>query len=211
MFPGNGLGALNESAMPGESASPLQLDYYRQKINEFQNVLVQMDAAAEGAQGLIDMGFDDAELVNDLNSLLAEYDLKKGFFRTAAEGLNFAISGVNLIGANFPSVKVPRGMNAIPLVAAAGIAAALAVAAGLIVWGRDWIKSVDERARRSQILQALPAGAQRSQAALEMAKIDGAVREADASPLGSIAQIVKYVAIAGLIYFGFQTFKTMKA
>lgn len=210
MFPA-GLGAVNQSTMPGETASPLQLDYYRQKIIEFQNVLVQLDQAADGAQGLVDLQINDPELNDDLNSLLAEYDLKKGFFRTAAEGLNFAISGVNLIGANFPSVQVPRGLNAIPLVAAAGIAAALAVAAGLVVWGRDWIKAVNERAARSQILQAIPEGAQRTAAANELLKIDGAVKEADASPLGSIANIVKYIAIAGLIYFGLQSFKSMKA
>jgi len=206
----NSLGALNESAVPGDTASPIQLDYYRQKVIEFQNVLVQMDSAAEGAGDLIYI-VDDVSLLEDLTALLAEYDLKKGFFRTAAEALNLAISGVNLVGGNFPEVKIPRGMNAIPLVAAAGIAAALAVAAGLIVWGRDWIKSVDERARRSQILAALPEGPQRAQAAQAMAKIDGAVREADASPLGSIAQIVKWVAIAGLVYFGLQTFKQLKA
>jgi len=210
MFPA-GLGALNESAMPGETASPVQLDYYRQKIVEFQNVLIQLDMAADGAQGLIDLQLNDPQLNDDLNSLLAEYDLKKGFFRTTAEGLNFAISGVNLIGANFPSVQVPRGLNAVPLVAAAGIAAALAVAAGLVVWGRDWIKAVNERAARSQILQAIPEGAQRAAAAQELLKIDNAVKEADASPLGSIANIVKWVAIAGLVYFGLQSFKSMKA
>jgi hypothetical protein len=207
----NTLGAVGRSDLEQDAATPLQLDYYRQKINEFQNVLVQMDSAAEGAQGLIDIGVSDVSLLEDLNTLLAEYDLKKGFFRTAAEGLNFAISGVNLVGADFPNIKIPRGMNAIPLVAAAGIAAALAVAAGLIVWGRDWIKSVDERARRSQILEALPEGPQRAQAAQAMALIDGAVREADSSPLGSIANIVKWVAIAGLVYFGLQTFKSLKA
>jgi len=210
MFP-NSLGAVGRSDLEQDEASPLQLSYYRQKINEFQNVLVQLDSAAEGAQGLIDIGVSDVSLLEDLNALLAEYDLKKGFFRTAAEGLNLAINGVNLVGADFPNIKIPRGMNAIPLVAAAGIAAALAVAAGLIVWGRDWIKSVDERARRSQILEALPEGPQRAQAAQSMAKIDGAVREADASPLGSIANIVKWVAIAGLVYFGLQTFKELKA
>jgi len=201
----NTLGAVGQSEMPGDTASPIQLDYYRQKIVEFQNVLVQMDSAAEGAGDLIYI-VDDVALLEDLNALLAEYDIKKGYFRTAAEALNLAISGVNLVGANFPAVKIPKGMNAVPLVAAAGIAAALVVAAGLIVWGRDWIKSVDERARRSQILAALPAGPQRDEAARAMAKIDGAVREADASPLGSIAQIVKWVAIAGLVYFGLQTF-----
>lgn len=207
---GQTLGAVGQSEMPGDTASPIQLDYYRQKIVEFQNVLVQMDSAAEGAGDLIYIS-NDAALLEDLNALLAEYDLKKGYFRTAAEALNLAISGVNLVGANFPAVKIPRGMNAVPLVAAAGIAAALAVAAGLIVWGRDWIKSVDERARRSQILEALQEGPQRAEAAQAMAKIDGAVREADASPLGSIAQIVKWVAIAGLVYFGLQTFKQLKA
>lgn len=207
----NNLGAVGRSDLEQDEATPLQLNYYRQKINEFQNVLVQMDSAAEGAQGLIDIGVSDVSLLEDLNALLAEYDLKKGFFRTAAEGLNFAISGVNLVGADFPNIKIPRGMNAIPLVAAAGIAAALAVAAGLIVWGRDWIKAVDERARRSQILEALPEGPQRAQAAQAMMLIDGAVREADANPLGSIANIVKWVAIAGLVYFGLQTFKELKA
>jgi hypothetical protein len=204
-------GAVDDSTAPVETATPLQLDYYRQKIVEFQNVLVQMDATADGAQGLINLQIDDPELNGDLNSLLAEYDLKKGLFRTAAEGLNFAISGVNLIGANFPSVNIPRGLNAIPLVAAAGIAGALAVAAGLIVWGRDWIKAVNERAARSQLLQTIPAGAQRTAVAQELLKIDAATKESDASPLGSIANIVKYVAIAGLIYFGLQTFKKMKA
>jgi len=207
---GRSLGVMEESAVPGDTASPIQLDYYRQKIVEFQNVLVQMDAAAEGAGDLI-YTVDDPALLEDLNALLAEYDLKKGYFRTAAEALNLAISGVNLVGANFPAIRIPKGMNAVPLVAAAGIAAALVVAAGLVVWGRDWIKSVDERARRSQILEALPAGPQRAEAARAMAKIDGAVREADASPLGSIAQIVKWVAIAGLVYFGLQTFKELKA
>ena len=207
----NNLGAVGRSDLEQDTATPLQLDYYRQKIVEFQNVLVQMDSAAEGAQGLIDAGVNDVSLLEDLNALLAEYDLKKGYFRTAAEGLNFAISGVNLVGADFPKVKIPRGMNAFPIIAAAGVAAALAVAAGLIVWGRDWIKSVDERARRSQILQALPEGPQRAQAARAMAKIDGAVREAEESPLGSIASIVKWVAVAAVIYFGLQTFKELKA
>ena len=210
MFP-NTLGAVGRSDLEQDEATPLQLDYYRQKINEFQNVLVQMDSAAEGAQGLIDIGVNDVSLLEDLNALLAEYDLKKGFFRTAAEGLNFAISGVNLVGADFPDIKIPRGMNAIPLVAAAGIAAALAVAAGLIVWGRDWIKSVDERARRSQILEALPEGPQRADAARAMALIDGAVRQAEESPLASVANIVKWVAVAAVIYFGLQTFKELKA
>ena len=44
-----------------------------------------------------------------------------------------------------------------------------------------------------------------------MAKIDGAVREAEESPLASVANIVKWVAVAAVIYFGLQTFKELKA
>jgi hypothetical protein len=205
MFPG-GLGAVTE-----ETVSPLQLDYYRQKIVEFQNILVQMDATANGLRGLRDLQIDDADLNNDINSLLTEYDQKKSSFVRAAEGLNFAVSSVNLIGANFPSVNIPRGLNAIPIVAIGGFSVALAVVAGLVIWGRDWIKSSDELAKRQQILDAVPDAASKAAAALELARIDAAAKESDASPLGSIANIVKYVAIAGLIYFGLQSFKSMKA
>jgi len=211
MFPG-GLGAVSDSAVPGETSSPLQLDYYRQKIVEFQNVLVQMDTTAEGLQGLLDLQIDDQKLNSDINALLAEYDLKKASFRTAAEGLNLAINSVNYLGAGFPVVKVPSGLNALPAVLLyGGIAAALAVIAGLVVWGRDWIANSQELARRDQIFAAMPDAASKAAAARELMKIDGAVRELDASPLGSIANIVKYVAIAAVIYFGLQTFKTMKA
>ena len=77
---GHSLGVMEESAVPGDTASPIQLDYYRQKIVEFQNVLVQMDSAAEGAGDLIYI-VDDVALLEDLNALLAEYDLKKGYFK----------------------------------------------------------------------------------------------------------------------------------
>jgi hypothetical protein len=201
------LGALSETA-PVETATPLQLDYYRQKIVEFQNVLYQLDEAARGAQNLLDLQINDAQLNDDLNGWLANYDLKKGLFRTAAEGLNFAISGVNLVGANFPVLKVPSGLGVFPFV---GVAAAVAGIAGLVVWGRDAIQVLDGYLKRSQILRATPEGAQRAAVAQELARIDAAAKEADASPLGSIANIVKYVAIAAVIYFGLQTFKTMKA
>lgn len=204
-------GALSSTPDHGETASPLQLDYYRQKIVEFQNVLVQMDATASGLRGLLDLQIDDPELNNDINSLLTEYDQKKVSFVRAAEGLNFAVSSVNLIGANFPSVSVPRGLNAIPVIAIGGFSVALAVVAGLVIWGRDWIKSSDELAKRKQILDAMPDAASRAAAAFELARIDSAAKESDASPLGSIANVVKWVAIAGLIYFGLQSFKSMKA
>jgi hypothetical protein len=204
-------GAVDDSTMPVETATPLQLDYYRQKIVEFQNVLVQMDATANGLRGLLDLQIDDPQLKNDINSLLTEYDQKKASFVRAAEGLNFAVSSVNLIGANFPSVNIPRGLNAIPLVAIGGFSVALAVVAGLVIWGRDWIKSSDELAKRQQILDAVPDAASKAAAALELARIDAAAKASDENPLGSIANIVKYVAIAGLIYFGLQSFKSMKA
>jgi hypothetical protein len=201
-------GAVDDSTTPVETASPLQLDYYRQKIVEFQNILYQLDEAARGAQGILDLQLNDAELNDNLNAWLANYDLKKSTFRTTAEALNFAISGANYVGANFPVLKVPSGLGALPLV---GYAAVISVVAGLVIWGRDAIQVLDGYFKRSQILQSIPDGPQRAAAALELARIDSAAKASDESPLGSIANIVKYVAIAAVIYFGLQTFKTMKA
>jgi len=185
--------------------TPFQLDYYRNKVVEFQNVLNQLDASAVQAMFLIDEDISP-ELTADLQNYLFQYDQKKSQFRTAAEALNFAINGANQIGANFPTLKIPSTLGFVPLAAGAAIAGALAVAAALIVWGREWIAGLNERLRDKQILDNVPAD-KKAQVAESILKIEQAQKAADASPLTSIANIVKWVGIAAVAYFALTAYQ----
>ena len=185
--------------------TPFQLDYYRNKVVEFQNVLNQLDETAFQARFLIDQDIDP-ELTAELQDYLLQYDDKKGSFRTAAEALNFAINGANQIGANFPIVKIPSGLGFVPLAAGAAIAGALAVAAALIVWGREWIAGLNDRLKAKTILDSVPPE-KRPQVAESILKIDQAQKAADASPLSSIANIVKWVGIAAVAYFALTAYQ----
>ena len=196
--------------VPGsvDAASPYQLDYYRQKVVEFQDILNQMDAVANIANS-ISWETDDQQLAADMDAYLLDFDNKKGSFRTAAEALNFAINGINAVGADFPKLTVPQGLGVVPLVAAAGVAGALAVAAALIIWGRDWIGSVAARAKLGLQLDAIKDPAQRARLAERLALLDQAQSVAEASPISSVASIVKWVAIAAVAYFAIQSYKAI--
>lgn len=186
--------------------TPFQLDYYRNKVVEFQNVLDQLDASAVQAMFLIDQDIDP-ELTADLQNYLFQYDQKKGQFRTAAEALNFAINGANQIGANFPTLKIPTTLGFVPLAAGAAIAGALAVAAALIVWGREWIAGLNDRLKTSMVLDKITDPQKRDDVASAIAKVEAAQKAADSSPLSSIANIVKWVGIAAVAYFALQAYQ----
>jgi hypothetical protein len=184
------------------AATPLQLDYYRQKVVEFQNILNNLDQTATAATNL-SWETLDPQLTDDLNAYLDQYNAKKGSFRTAAEALNFAINGINSVGANFPTVAIPSGLGFVPIAAAAGVAGAIAVAAALIVWGQEWIKGVNDRLKTSVVLDAIQDPAQKARVAENIAKTDQALAASQSSPLGSIASSIKWVAIAAVAYFAF--------
>jgi hypothetical protein len=189
------------------NVTPLQLDYYRNKVKEFQDILDNMDATAAIARYTIDEDISP-ELTQSLQDYLASYDAKKGEFRVAAEALNFAIAGANAIGGGFPTVNIPAGLAGlgfIPLAAGAAVAGALAVAAALIVWGREWIKGVNERMKQESLIKSVPED-KRAALAQSIVQTDATVKASEASPLTSIAGIVKWGAIAIAAYFAFQAF-----
>jgi len=199
--PGTGEGWDEPIVQP---ASPLSVDYYRQKVVEFQALLNNLQGAQEAVIGLIDYG--PAEVRPELMALLDELDGKIGSYRQVAEALNFGINGLNRVGANFPTLSIPKGLGVAPLVVAGGIGAAVAVAAALIVWGYAWIKKAEVLARQAQLYGYLTPE-QRSKVAGETLKIENALRASDASPLTSIASIAKWVGIAAVAYFAFQAFQ----
>lgn len=187
------------------NVTPFQLDYYRNKVTEFQNILNDMDATAAIARQTIDEDISP-ELTQSMQDYLAQYDDKKGEFRVAAEALNFAIQGANAIGANFTPVQIPQGLGFIPLAAGAAIAGALAVAAALIVWGRQWISGINERMKNESLLKSIPED-KRAALAEKIVQSDAVKASADESPLSSVASIVKWAAIAAVAYFAFQAYQ----
>lgn len=199
--PGTGEGWDEPVAVP---ASPLSVDYYRQKVVEYQNLLNNLQNAREGMIGLVDYG--PVEIRPELTALLDELDGKIGRYRQVAEALNFGINGINKVGAGFPTLTIPAGLGIAPLVVAGGIGAAVAVAAALIVWGYTWIQRAQDLARQAQLYGYLPPE-QRAAVAAQALKIDQAAAASAASPLTSIASIAKWVGIAAVAYFAWQAYQ----
>jgi hypothetical protein len=189
-------------AEASNAAQAQDVGYFTRKINEFQTLVFDLDTTEANLRSFIqDYNINDRVLLDQLDS----FDLKKDVFRATAEALNLAVAGVNAIGGNLPSVRLPGGLAAVPVVALAGAAAAVAAAAALIVWGREWIIGVNDRLKTREVLNQIPE-AQRGQAASELLKIEATARSAEVSPLGNLANIVKYLAIAAGVYFAFQAF-----
>jgi len=189
--------------------SPVSLSYYQQKIVEFQNLLNGMDKAAQAAQSAL---WDDIDpqLSKDLQAYLDDFDSKKWEFRAAAEALNLAINGANLVGADFPNVTVPSTLGVVPLVAAGVIAAAVATAAALIVWGNTWLQGLNQRLRDQELIGSVTDPAKRDKLIQTQLEVEAAAVDANASPLSSISNIVKWLAIGAVAYFAFSAYKQVR-
>jgi len=193
----------------GYTAQPAELSYYQQKIIEFQKVLNGMNAAAQAAQSAL---WDDIDpkLSEDLQTYLDEFNAKKWEYKAAAEALNLAINGANLVGGDFPNITVPQTLGVAPLVAYGVIAAAVATAAGLIVWGNTWLNGLNQRLRDQALIGAVTDPAKRDALIAAQVAVDQAAVEAQASPLTSISNIVKWLAIGAVAYFAFSAYKQVK-
>jgi hypothetical protein len=189
--------------------SPVSLSYYQQKIVEFQNLLNGMDTAAKAAQAAL---WDDIDpkLSADLQTYLDDFDSKKWEFRTAAEALNLAVNGANMVGADFTNITVPSTLGVVPLVAAGVIAAAVATAAALIVWGNTWLQGLNQRLRDQELIGSVTDPVKRDKLIQTQMEVEAAAAEASASPLASISNIVKWLAIGAVAYFAFSAYKQVR-
>lgn len=191
-------------AAPG-SPTVFSVDYYRNKVAEFQAVLLEMDASAAIARQMIQ---DDVspEITAGYQEDIRAFDAKKGQFRAAAEALNFAISGANLVGGNFRPIRVPGQLAALPVAVIAGVAAAVAVAGGLIIWGRDWIAGINQRTREASRLSTLSPEA-RERVILAQQELEAAEARANASPITAIAGAAKWIGWAVAAFFVWRAFE----
>lgn len=197
-----------ESLGPAPEASILSMDYYRQKAVEFQQLLNALDATDQEIVSLI-RTLPDTLMRDELIATQSELLDKKGQLKIVAEAINFVANGLNGVGVNFPKMQIPQTLGAVPLALGAAAAAAIAAAAALIIWGRDWIAGVNQRLRDENLIKSVPENKQ-AEVAEAIIKTEQARIEAESSPLGAVAGIVKWVALGAIAFFAYQAWTQYK-
>lgn len=193
----------------GDAASALSTEYYRRKVVEFQTVLDALDQGANAARAALATGALPYEDESALFSLLDEFDARKFTLRATAEAINAGAAAWNALGGRMPSLSIPSGLGALPVIPLALIAA-VATAATLIVWGRTWLQGVNQRLQLAATLAAIEDPEQRAEVAAAAASAASAAQLAEASPISSIASIAKWAAIAALAFIGFKAFSAWR-
>lgn len=203
-----------EVAASVDSGSMLTVDYYRRKVAEFQTVLYALDNTGRDlwGAGAAVYATGDADAIADYETLRAEYESKRSQFVTVAEGIQLASQGINAVGINFPSVQIPFGMGALPLVPLAAAAGVVAASVALVTWASQFFRTVREFAQRYQhidAIMALPEG-ERAGALETLRKLELTAEQSESetnqSPLQSIATIAKWGAVAAIVYFGWRAY-----
>lgn len=193
----------DDAGIPAAAPTVTEVNYYKQKLAEFQSMLNELDTTAQSAQNIIALT-PESSLADDMQTYLAQWDDKRYQFKIAAEGINLAIAGANTFGVDIKKLTIPTGLGLAP-VALAGVAAAVAAAAVLLVWGRDWIAGVNERAKLALQFENLSPDV-RDAVIQEQIKIDQAQANANESPLSTIAGSIKWIALAAVAFFAYRAF-----
>lgn len=186
------------------------LNYYQRKVKEFQQAVDAVDTSAYGLRMLLDLDISDDQRL-PIIAQLSELEQKKSELRTAAETVNAASALANQVGITLPKVNI-QTLGALPLVpiaVGAAIAGALYLIANLVSWITDWISRSNVVAQTIAAAADLPPD-QKAQVLSAIQATETAKAQATTG-LGSIANIVKYVAFAAVAFFAYQAFmKTRK-
>jgi len=194
---------------PIDTTQQVQLEqqpsWYAQKIQEFQQSVLAVDKAQYALQNLLDLNITDDQRLPILQAL-GELEGRKSQIRTAAETINAASALSSQVGITLPRVNIQTlgALPLVPLAVAGAISAAVFAAMGLVDWIRSWINNAAVLTQIVSTSSNLPPDQQtrvlQSVAAVEQAKAEST------TGLGSIANIVKYVAFAAAAYFAYQAF-----
>lgn len=188
------------SGETGESAFELQ--YYRNKAAEFQAVMNGLDKVEFALRGAMEALFTDdptgekhATEIGDIQIMLEELDEKRGPVVMAAQAINAASSSLNAAGVRFPVVSyAQQTLGLAPLAIAAIAAGAVAGAAALIIWGKDFIQRAFNLLNNIAALDSITDPIAKADLAYRITVAGTADKETN-SPLTQIAGIVKWGAI----------------
>lgn len=184
----------------GESAFELQ--YYRNKAREFQNVLNGLDQVEFALRGAMDALFQDdptgekhADSIGDIQIMLDELDVKRGPVVMTAQAINAASTSLNSMGVRFPVVSsLQQTLGLAPVAIAAIAAGAVAGAAALIIWGKEFIQRAFNLLNNIAALNSITDPVAKAELAYRITVAGTADKETN-SPLTQIVGIVKWGAI----------------
>ncbi len=181
------------------------LNYYQRKVAEFQQTINAVDQAAYGLRMTLDLDIsDDARL--PVLALLSDFEMKKSELRTAGEAINAASALANSVGIQLPQVNL-QTLGALPLVpigVGAAIAGALFLISSLVTWMVNWISDANQAIDTLSQLEGLSPD---QKTTVLVAREQTAQAKAQTQTgLGSIANIVQWVALAGVAFFAYQAF-----
>jgi hypothetical protein len=194
---------------PVQITKPEQLNYYEQKVREFQAQVNAIDTAAYGLRMLLDLNITDDQRLPVLE-MLSELEQKKSTIRTAAETVNAASALANSVGISLPKVNL-QTLGALPLLPAGiaiAVTGALALVFSLISWMTDWINRSNTVAQMIAAAADLPPE-QRARV-LEAINATETAKAQSSTGLSNISNIVKYVAFAAVAYFAYQAFASTR-
>lgn len=211
------VGPHDDASYTGDvSDSVFSLDYYREKAREFQTLLQQLDVSAAAAQRVVDAYGDytadgvevvSDDLVIDMLGFLQEYDNRKATLRATAEAINAASSGINLLGGRFPRLSIPSGLGLAPLIVPLALIAAIGTAAGLVIWGAQWMNGLNERLKTAVYINAVEDPVKKAALVEALAASDAAISTASGTGLSNVASVFKWGAIGVGLWLAYSVWK----
>lgn len=195
---------------PVSDPSILSVDFYRNKATEFQTALNSLDEIGRALYVAERAASCESTMAAEWFDLLQQFQTKRAQFVMAADAVNLASNGLNAVGVRFPVLSYAQGLGNPVLIP---VAAAIAAAAALIVWGKEFALTVREALKRWQYSDAfeLLSETERANMLRDLVQADAQVATAQtasgAGSLESIAGAVKWAAIGVAVFAAFKMYQ----
>lgn len=178
------------------------LSYYRNKITEFQqhlNALAQQKIAMENLLAAT----TDPNAAAEIRAWLDDLESNRFALLATAEAVNVAAEGANALGVRMPVPSVPQTLQALPPLALAAIAGAVAGTAWAISYAIDKGTEALAISRRMSVIESLPENERAAALAAEQQ-----IKQAQAQGgLAGVINLLKWGAILVAGYFALQAWQ----
>lgn len=201
-------GYTGEVVDSGSVTQYADIDYYRNKIREFQSYLNALATTGDQMSALLPQ-VSDADLSSSISTWLSDLQSNTGALRLAAQTVNAAAEGANAFGVRMPVLSIPQQLAALPLAAVAAIAGAVAGTAWAVSYAIAKMQDAQVILSNNQTIANAPPEQQAAIAA-SLSKIQSAQAGASGGWLGSLSNIVMWGAIAVAAWFGFKAFRELR-